>query len=441
MTLPTKLMTTPAQDQAMIEARVAFMAACPFFAYFYYDQLSEYPTTHFTTAATDGKRLFYNPPWFLDLKVLERCFVLAHETYHAVWRHSPRALYYRRTGNVDGVPYFHELFNTAADYVINADLINLKIGICNPEWLYRPDVKGTDKIEEVYKKLYEELPPPPPGRSKKPGDGVGGADGVTTGSNEGGGRFPTQSYGRGSVPDKRAKAAGGRFDEVQEPYVDPVTGEEDVTDEITFREAVARAVQAAKAIGSIPGSIQRLVDEILEPQVDWKDKFRLSVTGKVGNRREDWSKVNRRRLVLNPIIYLPGKRGYGADFIAVWIDSSGSVGEREYNAFFSEGGGIMQDVKPRRMLVGWCDAIVQGTEWVYSLDEVEGLYRTPIPGRGGTSFIPPFEWMAENGLVPDCMVYLTDGFGAFPKKPEYPVIWCMSTDKKAPFGDVIQIKP
>jgi predicted metal-dependent peptidase len=38
-------------------------------------------------------------------------------------------------------------------------------------------------------------------------------------------------------------------------------------------------------------------------------------------------------------------------------------------------------------------------------------------------------------------VYLTDGYGAFPDtKPAYPTIWAMTTDEKAPWGDVVRIK-
>jgi predicted metal-dependent peptidase len=370
------------------------------------------------------------------LRPPERCFVLAHETYHAVWRHSPRIKYYLREGNIDGVPFDRDIFNFAADFVINADLIDLKIGLCNPEWLYDPAIKGTDKIEEVYKKLYAEMPKRPrkprgPGEAEPCEDGEGG----TTGSK------PPKTYKRGSQPDKEAQKQGGRFDEVTEPHVDPKTGQESQIDEITFKESIARAAMAAKSVGKMPGNFQRIVDEILAPQVDWKERVRLKITGKIGNRKENWATPNRRRIVMDPMVYMPGKRGFGAELVAVWIDSSGSVGDREYNAFFGEVGGIMQDIRPKRLLVGWCDAIVQGTEWCTHLDDVHDLHRKPIPGRGGTSFIPPFEWMKVEGLVPDVLVYLTDGYGPFPKDPGYPTIWVMSTDIKAPFGETVKIVP
>jgi predicted metal-dependent peptidase len=90
-----------------------------------------------------------------------------------------------------------------------------------------------------------------------------------------------------------------------------------------YKEAIAAAV--AKAQGKLPARIAKMVEEILEPQVSWRDKLRLTVTGIVGARKEDWSRVNRRRIVTQPIIYLPGKKGHGANTVVVAMDTSGSI--------------------------------------------------------------------------------------------------------------------
>lgn len=425
--LPPKAVLTLDQDRALIEARIAFMTVCPFFCYYYYDQLKEFPTYAIPTAATDGKRVFFNPEYFSNLRPAERCFVLAHETYHAVWGHSKRVRYYHTEGTIEGVKFIKDLFNIAADYVINADLIANKIGLCNPEWLYDNTISGTDKIEDVYVSLYQRLPPPlfagDEAKENKPGP--------TTGS--------TSKYGKGSQPDKRAAAAGGRFDEVEEPYVDPATAIPDEIDDITHREAVARAMSAAKAIGDVPGFIERLVEEIINPQVNWREHIRMVLTGKLGSRRETWLRPNRRRLVLNPIVYLPGKRGNGAELVAVWIDNSGSIGKAEYNAFFSEIGGILVDCRPKRLLVGWCDAAVQRTEWASSLEEFWDQAYKPTEGGGGTSFIPPFQWMKENDVWPETTVYLTDLAGPHGPEPDHDVVWCCTTDLVGPWGETVRI--
>ena len=45
-----------------------------------------------------------------------------------------------------------------------------------------------------------------------------------------------------------------------------------------------------------------------------------------------------------------------------------------------------------------------------------------FPG-GGTSFEPPFAWLAESGLQPDVVIYFTDADGTFPAaEPPWPVL-------------------
>ena len=52
---------TQTQRRMMEVARVGLMTHAPFFSSFYYDQIVEYPTRDVDTAATDGKRFYFNP--------------------------------------------------------------------------------------------------------------------------------------------------------------------------------------------------------------------------------------------------------------------------------------------------------------------------------------------------------------------------------------------
>ena len=46
-------------------------------------------------------------------------------------------------------------------------------------------------------------------------------------------------------------------------------------------------------------------------------------------------------------------------------------------------------------------------------------------GRGGTDFRPGFAWLAREGIVPDCCLYLTDmECDRYPETPPFPVLWC-----------------
>jgi predicted metal-dependent peptidase len=425
MQMPTKATLTPDQKQMMEIARVGFMNACPFFCYYFYSEMEEYPTLDMQTAGVDGRRLFYNPNYLQTLKPPERVFVLAHEVYHAIQRHPSRMKHYRSVGKLRNLDWSQEWFNICADYTINADLIANSIGMCNPAWLYDPAISGKDLVEDIY----EKYPPP---------QGSGGQGNSTFGQ--------SRSSRNVRKPDKLAQANDGRFDNVMEPKTDQVTGKEDIPDESAHREAVARAAAAAKAIGKMPASFQRIVDEILEPQISWREQIRLLITGRLGNKTETWRRLNRRSVVWSTISrvgypVIPGRTGYGADTVVCVADSSGSIGEKEICACFAEIGGIMTDVKPRRILLIWCDAKVKRVDEATSFDELEAIRVKGGVGGGGTDFRPPFEYLAEQGIRPEALIYLTDLCGPFPaEKPSYQVVWCATTDKEVPWGDVVRIK-
>ena len=145
--------------------------------------------------------------------------------------------------------------------------------------------------------------------------------------------------------------------------------------------------------------------------------------------------------MLNPIIIVPGRADYGADTVVVVGDSSGSMGEKEIAAVFAECGSVLVNVRPRRMILIWCDTKIQRVDEASSFDELEAIRVKGGAGGGGTDFRPPFEYLAEQGIKPDMLIYLTDLLGPFPEeKPNYHVIWCATTEHEVPWGDVVRIK-
>lgn len=428
---------TPTYEEktALEVARIGFMAACPFYAHLFYSITKEVITKDVPTAATDGKNIFLNPTYMASLKPGEAVFVYAHEMSHIIAHHCQRMKHYGREKTLGGKKFDPATWNKVTDYVINAQLMDEGVGMMNSSWLYDPGTSPDELPEAVYQRHYKKPPPPAPGAGPQ-GQGKG-QPGSSQGQTYGGsGKAP-----RGSKGDKAADAQGGSFDSLLEPAVDPVTGKEDLPDEAEFREAIARAISAAKAIGTVPGRIQRLVDEILEPKVDWREHVRMILTGHVGSRHETWNKPNRRRLVTNPIIILPGRRGHGAETVVVAVDNSGSISEKELSAAFAEISGVMADVKPKRVVLIWCDAQIQQVDEAQSLDELAEIRVKGAPGGGGTNFNPPFEWCRDHDVQPCTFIYITDGYGDFPRvKPAYPVVWAMTTTKDAPWGDVVRIE-
>ena len=459
------------------------MNKCPFLSYYFYECCIEYPTRDVEGAQTDGRRIYYNPDFMMGLKPDERLFVLAHELFHCVMRHPSRMKYYGTTGFVRDLEYNSVLMNVAMDYVINADLVENKIGSIKEGWLHDTAYTSGDLPEDIYEKLYKKLPDEPRGRGpsgNRDGEptsgGSGGSgpsslgpepeknspprggpgDGEKSDGTLGNHQQPQDMVGEGNKASTDIGEAGrsgastleelarSGFDQVLPPVLDPVTGAPDIPDEGEFKEAVARAAAAAKAQGNMPGSWQRMVDELLDPQVPWREHIRMLVTGRIGSRHETWERPDRRRLALargnvERMVFLPGRRGYGAKDVAVVIDNSGSIGGRELAAFFAEIGGILQDVRPKTIWLLHCDTRVNRVDQCSSLDELADLRAKGSPGGGGTRFEPPFEWLRENGVEPECLIYLTDGLGSFPSEPRYPVIWCMTTELDPPWGETVRL--
>jgi len=104
-------------------------------------------------------------------------------------------------------------------------------------------------------------------------------------------------------------------------------------------------------------------------------------------------------------------------------------------------------VKPKRLVVIWCDASVDRVDELDDASDLEWLRKNPGKGGGGTDFRPVFEEIAEMGLEPDALIYFTDSYGSFPTEaPTYPVLWGDITGKpedeareRYPFGDVVCI--
>jgi predicted metal-dependent peptidase len=109
--------------------------------------------------------------------------------------------------------------------------------------------------------------------------------------------------------------------------------------------------------------------------------------------------------------------------------------------FMGELSGILEEVRPKRMLVMWIDADVHAVDEIDDPNEIRSL---KPKGGGGTDFRPAFKWLDDNHIVPDALVYLTDGYGSFPQHaPNYPVLWGNVTEQLAdthyPFGEVVNV--
>jgi predicted metal-dependent peptidase len=140
-------------------------------------------------------------------------------------------------------------------------------------------------------------------------------------------------------------------------------------------------------------------------------------------------------------LYAPSRSGHGAGTIVVGVDTSGSIGSDEVDMFMAEMSGILDDVRPKRIVIMWCDAKVHRVDEVEDAGDLNVVRAKGAPGGGGTAFEPVFDEIDKMGLTPDALVYLTDGQGSFPQTaPTYPTIWgSIYPQSNYPFGDVVNI--
>jgi predicted metal-dependent peptidase len=338
---------------------------------------------------TDGRNLYYNPLAIPEITQSEVVGVIAHEVLHCAFQHI------FRKGHRDKA-----LWNMACDYVVNAILLKERYSL--PEGRLYDSQYADLCAEEVYERLLQE---------QAESGGGGTADGWDFGTN------------------------------LDPNAPDPETGE---THSVSNTQAVAKdweiatkqAAHIAKQSGRLPGYLESLVEELLQPQIPWQQQLWRFFT----QRRPDritWNRPNRRMIAQG--IYLPSRRHMPTGNVVIAVDTSGSISEQELQLFASEIQEVHKALQPQKLYVVNVDTQIQGNIQEYGpYDKPEFKY----VGRGGTEFDPVFKWVEEEHVQLDALVYLTDGYASWPKDPGYPVLWCITNhDRVPPWGEHLILEP
>ena len=214
-----------------------------------------------------------------------------------------------------------------------------------------------------------------------------------------------------------------------------------------MREAViATAQQIERQQGSLPAHIAQIVKGLMKPEIKWQELLAQFVTKCFGTDRH-WLPPNRRHVYKK--MYLPSRRSEKIKGV-VAIDTSGST-QGDLKKFMSELIGLVNSFGGYQLTLIQCDAEVDSVE-VYDSDENpfevsdEKNFEFVFGGGGGTSFVPPFEYVLENDVEADFMLYLTDGYGPAPEKNELgiPVMWILTKgaadDSFCSFGEKIRFQ-
>lgn len=344
------------------------------------------------TMATDGRSLFCGRKWVEDHSVEEIKGVLIHEIMHKIYRHHLRIGELMKAAPDDQTKAkVHKKWNMATDYVINQQVLDEgfklpKDGLIDTKW------RGHSS-EQVYAKLPDD-PEQDGGGGPSWGEVMDGTEGMSQ-------------------------------EEIEQAH-----------DEIETE--VRQAAEAAKTRGKLPAHIEAMIKEWDEAKIDWKARLWKSCDTH-GNAWEDvsWERPNRRYIQQG--MYLPTPVEFGPGPVVTCFDASGSVSKEEFTACVGEVDGIMQDTKPEYVRIMQCDTeICSDITLDPSFEEFPKDYKRER--CGGTSFHPPFKRLAKEGVTPQYMIYLTDGHADFPPEPDYPVIWVITTDVVAPYGETIHLR-
>jgi predicted metal-dependent peptidase len=188
---------------------------------------------------------------------------------------------------------------------------------------------------------------------------------------------------------------------------------------------------ARKCRGNIPSEVQQLLNYMNQPPIiKWQDEFR-KIAGSV---KFPYKTTMLRRPRRSPKRYdLKGKISDRKVRIAIALDTSGSVGEKELNFIFTEIFNIVKTINFELTVIE-CDAEIQR---VYTANSIKDIDLT-VQGRGGTYFTPVFRYIKEemsNSEKPDLLVFFTDGYGEYEIDPKYKpsgyqVIWVLTGNSK-----------
>lgn len=184
--------------------------------------------------------------------------------------------------------------------------------------------------------------------------------------------------------------------------------------------------------GKVPGEIERVVEDLINPKLSWRDILYRFVDTK-SKEEQTWKKPNKKYL---PNFYLPTNYSDHIDTLTVAIDTSGSISKEVLSSILSEIDYINITLKPNNLTILDCDYRIHN---IYKVDSFTSINELRFTGNGGTSFRPVIDYCKKNET--NLLVYFTDLEGTqIQEEQTYPILWiCYSNHKPAPIGETIYV--
>lgn len=402
----------------------------PCFGYFIYGwEIIE--NKDISTMGTSYDKLIYNPDFCQRLDVDQLAAVVIHECVHNMFLHPTAVTEKQAQGKVK------ELWEIALEMVTNAEVIKiLKMSNCGFKLPGRPYSPFSDAIpekgEEIYYydsycenltaiEIYEKL-------VEKFKDKIVTVEIVGSG---------------GGKSDNESKSKSGKEDEVKNETKDKVKLPS-ILDKIIpsdekekMQEAIEKTIavieKMKKQIGDAPAGIERFIKRLQKTSVPWI-RILLAFLSNIVSGAEEyrWERPNHRHPLADQIV-MPGLIEVEQDDIVFVVDTSGSMSDNQLSQIAAELGKVAQIIP--EVVVITTDAEIQERIKAHGL--VDLFKKLKFKGGGGTDFCPVFEKIKKC----QCMIFFTDGFATYPKKPpQYPVLWVLTKENsQPPFGKVCYV--
>lgn len=332
------------------------------------------------TAATDGLCIFWNPFFFVSMPHAQQVGVLIHEVLHVAYMHMER-----------GQGRDHQVFNQAADHVINLQI--LQKGLQLPDFRLADERFQGMNAEQVYNILYREKLSNPGGQTPNKMDG------------------------------DLLPAPKGETKETVKKKVEQI-----------LVQAAIRAKQEKAPPGSIPGDLEIAIGRLMNPKLPWQRLLQRYI--KAASKDDySWRKPNKKYL---PDLIMPSMHSEKLIDLAIAVDTSGSVADHEFQYMVSEVASIFKMMKPSHITLLQFDTRLHTVTKIKNLRE---LLACKFTGRGGTRVEPVMEWAQKH--CPQLLLIFTDG--GFRNPDEYSravaqrTLWLIHNEPNytAPFGRTV----
>ncbi|MHB8730004.1 MAG: vWA domain-containing protein [Sulfuricaulis sp.] len=363
------------------------------------------------STATDARSFYYNRRYIESLSFEQTKFILAHEALHCALSHFARREHRDK-----------RRWDLACDFAINPLLVADGLRPA-PDALILDAYKDMT-AEEIYPCIQENTDDEPMDQHIYDGDNAAQGSHNQNGGGGGQGDESSEDGGRHGETDEQAGGA---------PQPPPLSAPERESLGKQWQQRFASAAQQALQAGKLGGSIARMVDHLLQPQLPWRMLLAHYMTRAA---RDDYSFAHPSRREGTAI--LPGLRSQHIDLV-VALDTSGSISDEEMRGFLSEINAIKGQVGARITLHACDEHLSPQGPWIFEPWEEIDLPKK-FEGGGGTKFTPIFDWAENQDRAPNLLLYFTDAKGEFPRhEPPYHVIWLVKGKEKVPWGQRIQL--